>query len=58
VELSLKLHETPDLDAVHAEVRLDAGGRLGDSGQVDAEQLRTPVERGRDRPAAASTALA
>jgi hypothetical protein len=33
-----------------AEVGLDVGGSLADSGQVDAEQLRAAVERGRDRP--------
>jgi hypothetical protein len=29
---------------------LDAGGRLTDGSQVDAEQLRTPLQRRRDRP--------
>jgi hypothetical protein len=32
-------------------VRLDVGGRLNDGGQVDAEQLRAPLQRCRDRPA-------
>jgi hypothetical protein len=30
---------------------LDVGGRLTDGGQVDAEQLRAPLQRRRDRPA-------
>jgi hypothetical protein len=30
--------------------RLDIGGRLIDGGQVDAEQLRAPLQRRRDRP--------
>ncbi len=43
-ELALKLREAPDLGAVHADVGLDLGGGLADGGQVDAEQLRAPVE--------------
>jgi hypothetical protein len=47
----LKLHEASDSCAVGADVRLDAGGRLCDGGQVDAEQLCAPLQRRRDRPA-------
>jgi hypothetical protein len=37
--------------AVHADIRLDVGGRLVDGGQVDAEQLRAPLQwRLRSRP--------
>jgi hypothetical protein len=50
-ELALKLHEAPDLGAVHAYVGLDVGGRLVNGGQVDAEQLRAPLQRRCDRPA-------
>jgi hypothetical protein len=50
-ELALKLHETPDLGAVGAEVRLNRGGQLAEGGQVDAEQLRASLQRRRDRPA-------
>jgi len=49
-ELALQLHEAPHLGAVHPEVRLDAGGRPADDGQVDVEQLRAPLQRRRDRP--------
>src|SRR5215212_9974921 len=50
-ELALQLHQAPDPGAVGAEVRLDVGGQLVDGGQVDAEQLRAPLQRCRDRPA-------
>ncbi len=50
-ELALELHEAPDLGAVRTDVGLHVGGGLADGGQVDAEQLRAAVERGRDRPA-------
>jgi hypothetical protein len=49
-ELPLELHQAPDPGAVGAEVRLDLGGQLADGGQVDAEQLRAPLQRRRDRP--------
>jgi hypothetical protein len=50
-KLALELHETPDLGAICADVGLDVGGGLANGGQLDAERLRTPVKRGRDRPA-------
>jgi hypothetical protein len=50
-ELAFQLHQAPDPGAVGAEVRLDLGGQFVDSGQVDAEQLRAPLQRRRDRPA-------
>jgi hypothetical protein len=50
-QLAFQLHQAPDPGAVGAEVGLDAGGRLLDGGQVDAEQLRTLRQRRRDRPA-------
>jgi hypothetical protein len=50
-ELALQLHEAPDPGAVGMDVGLDAGGHLCDGGQVDAEQLRAPLQRRRDRPA-------
>ena len=50
-ELPLQLHQAPDPGAVGAEVGLDLGGQLADGGQVDAEQLRAPLQRRRDRPA-------
>jgi hypothetical protein len=50
-EPPLKLHQAPNLGAVGAHVRLDRGGQLADGGQVDAEQLRAPLQRCRDRPA-------
>jgi len=50
-ELSLKLHEAPDPGAVGAEVGFDVGGHLANRCQVDAEQLRAPLQRRRDRPA-------
>jgi hypothetical protein len=50
-ELSLKLHQAPDPGAVGADVGLDLGGQLADGGEVDAEQLRAPLQRRRDRPA-------
>jgi hypothetical protein len=37
--------------AVGAQVGLDIRGRLLDGGQIDAEQLRAPRQRRRDRPA-------
>jgi hypothetical protein len=49
--LAFQLHQAPDPGAVGAEVRLDVGGRLTNSGQVEAEQLRAPLQRRRDRPA-------
>ena len=51
LELALKLHQAPDSGAVGTDVRLDVGGQLADGGQVDAEQLRAPLQRRRDRPA-------
>jgi hypothetical protein len=51
LELALKLHQAPDLLAVGTDVRLNVGGQLADGGQVDAEQLRAPLQRRRDRPA-------
>ena len=50
-EQAFQLHQTPDPGAVGAEVGLDVRGRLADGGQVDAEQLRAPFQRRRDRPA-------
>jgi hypothetical protein len=50
-ELAFQLHQAPDPGAVGAEVPLDLGGQLADGGQVDAEQLRAPRQRCRDRPA-------
>ena len=50
-ELPFKLHQAPDPGAVGADVRLDLGGQLADGGEVDAEQLRAPLQRRRDRPA-------
>src|SRR5215218_4000441 len=47
-ELAFQLHQAPDPGAVGAEVGLDIDGRLPESGQVDAEQLRAPFERRRD----------
>jgi hypothetical protein len=44
-ELAFQLHEAPDPGAVGAEVRLDVGSHLADGGQVDAEQLRAPLQR-------------
>jgi hypothetical protein len=43
--------QAPDPGAVGARVGLDVGGRLANRCQVDAEQLRAPLERRRDRPA-------
>jgi hypothetical protein len=48
---AFQLHQAPDPGAVGADVRLDLGGQLADGGQVDAEQLRAPLQRRRDRPA-------
>jgi hypothetical protein len=50
-EQAFQLHQAPDPGAVGAEVGLNVGGRLVDGGQVDAEQLRAPLQRRRDRPA-------
>ena len=50
-EQAFQLHQAPDSDAVGADVGLDVGGRLIDGGQVDAEPLRAPLQRRRDRPA-------
>jgi hypothetical protein len=50
-ELAFQLRQAPDRGAVGAEVRLDLRGQLADGGQVDAEQLRAPLQRRRDRPA-------
>jgi hypothetical protein len=52
-ELSLQLHQAPDPAAIGTDVRLDFGGRLAQAGQVDAEQLRAPLQRRRDRPSQA-----
>jgi hypothetical protein len=43
-ELPLKLHQAPDPDAVRPDGGLDLYGRLVDGGQVDAEQLRAPLQ--------------
>ncbi len=43
-ELPLKLHATPDPDAIRVDVRFHVAGRLADEGQVDAEQLGAPIE--------------
>jgi hypothetical protein len=50
-ELAFQLHQAPDPGAVGAQIGLDVGRRLTDSGQVDIEQLRAPLLRRRDRPA-------
>jgi hypothetical protein len=50
-EQAFQLHQAPDPGVVGAEVGLDIRGRLADGGQVDAEQLRAPFQRRRDRPA-------
>jgi hypothetical protein len=50
-ELPLKLHQAPDPAAIGADVRLDRFRQFADDGQVDAEQLRAPLQRRRDRPA-------
>jgi hypothetical protein len=50
-ELAFQLHQAPDPGAVGADVGLDVGGRLTDDGQVEAEQLRAPLQRRCDRPA-------
>jgi hypothetical protein len=47
---AFQLHQAPDPGAVGADVRLDLGGRRTDGGQVDAKQLRAPLQRRRDRP--------
>jgi hypothetical protein len=50
-EPPLQLHQAPDPGAVSTEVGLDIGGHRLDGGQVDAKQLRAPLQRRRDRPA-------
>jgi len=50
-ELAFQLGQAPDPGAVSAHIGLDVGGRLTDAGQIDAEQLRAPLQRRRDRPA-------
>jgi hypothetical protein len=50
-ELPLQLHKAPDPGAVSTDVGLDVAGRLLDGCHVDAEQLRAPLQRRRDRPA-------
>jgi hypothetical protein len=50
-KLAFQLHQAPDPGSISADVGLDVGGRLVDGGQVDAEQLRAPLQRRRDRPA-------
>ena len=47
-ELSLKLGQAPDPGAVGAEVGLDLGGQFAEGGEVDAEQLRALLQRGRN----------
>jgi hypothetical protein len=47
----LQLHQAPHPGAVRTDVGLDVGSELTDGGQVDAEQLRAPLQRRRDRPA-------
>jgi hypothetical protein len=49
-QLPLKQHEAPHLGAVGTDVGLDVGSHLTDGGQVDAEQLRAPLQWRRDRP--------
>jgi hypothetical protein len=49
-ELAFQLHQAPDPGAVGTEVGLDVGGRRAGGSQVDAKQLRTPLQRRRDRP--------
>jgi hypothetical protein len=44
-ELAFQLHQAPDPGAVGAEVGLDADGQVVDGGEVDAEQLRAPLQR-------------
>jgi hypothetical protein len=46
---ALELHEALDPGAVGAEVGFDVGGRLANRCRVDAEQLRAPLQRRRDR---------
>jgi hypothetical protein len=50
-QLALQLRQAPDPGAVGAEVGLDLGGQFVDGGEVDAEQLRALLQRGRDWPA-------
>ena len=50
-ELAFELHEAPDPGAVGADIRLNVGGQLAECGQVNAEQLRAPLQRRRDQPA-------
>jgi hypothetical protein len=52
-ELAFQLHQAPDPGAVGADVGLDVGGRFIDGGEVDAEQLRAPLQRRRDWPSQA-----
>jgi predicted enzyme related to lactoylglutathione lyase len=59
-EVALELHEAPDLGAVDAQVGIDVGGRLLDSGEVDAEQRGAkapPNDRERRRDARSAGAL-
>jgi hypothetical protein len=48
-----QLHQAPDPGAVGAEVGLNLGGHILDGGQIDAQQLRAPLQRRRDRRVAA-----
>jgi hypothetical protein len=50
-ELPVKPHQTPNPRAIGPDVRLRLGDRFADGGQVDAERLRAPLQRRRDRPA-------
>jgi hypothetical protein len=49
-ELAFQLRQTPNPGAVGTEVGLDVGGRRTDGGQVEAKQLRAPLQRRCDRP--------
>jgi hypothetical protein len=44
-ELALQLHQAPDPGAVGTEVGLNVGRRLLEGGQLDAKQLRAPLQR-------------
>jgi hypothetical protein len=50
-ELAFQLHQAPDPGAVSADIWLYLGGQLTEGDEVDAEQLRAPLQRRRDRPA-------
>jgi hypothetical protein len=50
-EAGVPAAQAPDPGAVGTEVGLHVGRRRTDGGRVDPEQLRTPLQRRRDRPA-------